>query len=120
MSGALSIGHARRGFTALSVDGKLGNFGNGSGRVQYLFGMSRDGKTLADYCERRKADMENAVRHWNPDELLATPDQEITDYLFSEYSIPCPVLRHDEGTNTEPEPVNLPAYSPIPGMAFGS
>lgn len=88
--------------------------------MQHLFGMSRDGKTLADYCERRKAEMEKAVRHWNADELLATPDQEITDYLVSEYAIPCPVLRHDDGTSTDPEPVDLPAYSPIPGMAFGS
>ena len=29
------------------------------------------------------------------------------------------MLRQDEGTSTEPEPVNLPAYSPIPGIAFG-
>jgi hypothetical protein len=88
--------------------------------VQQLFGMSRDGKTLADYCERRKAEMENAVRHWKTDELLAAPHQEITDYLISEYSVPCPVLRHDEGTSTEPEPVDLAAYSPtIPGIAFG-
>ena len=88
--------------------------------MQYLFGTSREGKTLADYCEQRKADMEKAVRHWNPDELLATPDQEITDYLVATYSVSCPVLRHDEGTSTEPEPVDLPAYSPIPGIAFGS
>jgi len=84
--------------------------------VQYLFGASRDGKILAEYGENRKADMEKAVRHWNPDELLGTPDQEITDYLIATYSISClPVLRHDEGTSTEPEPVDLPAYSPIPG-----
>jgi hypothetical protein len=82
--------------------------------------MSRDGKTLADYCEGRKADMEKAVRHWNIDELRATGSQEITDYLISEYAISCPVLRHGEGTSTEPEPVDLPAYSPMPGMVFGS
>ncbi len=63
---------------------------------------------------------EKAVRHWNPDELLGTPDQEITDYLIATYSISCPVLRHNEGTSTEPEPVDLPAYSPIPGIAFSS
>jgi hypothetical protein len=88
--------------------------------VQHLFGMSRDGKTLAEYCENRKADMEKAVRHWNPDELLGTPDREITDYLTSTYSVSCAVLRHDQGTSTEAEPVDLPAYSPIPGIAFGS
>ena len=88
--------------------------------MQYLFGASRDGKTLADYCENRKADMEKAVRHWSPDELLGTPDQKITGHLIATYSISCPVLRHDEGTSTEPEPVDLPAYSPIPGIAFGS
>jgi hypothetical protein len=96
-----------------------GSIGKGSGHVQYLFGTTREGKSLADYCEGRKAEMEKAGRHWNPDDLLVTPDQEITDYLIDTYSISCPVLRHDEGRSTEPEPVDLPAYSPIPGMAFG-
>lgn len=108
-----------RQFAASSVDEESGNIGNESGCVQHLFGMSRDGKTLAEYCENRGAALENAVRHWNPDELLGTPDQEITDYLIATYSVSCPVLRHDEGTSTEAEPVDLPAYSPIPGIAFG-
>ena len=86
--------------------------------MQYLFGISREGKTLADYCERRKAEMEEAVRHWKPDDLLATSDQEIIDYLVGTYSISCPVLLHDKGTSTEPEPVHLPAYSPVTGMAY--
>jgi hypothetical protein len=34
--------------------------------VQYLFGTSREGKRLADYCERRMADVEEAVRRWTP------------------------------------------------------
>jgi hypothetical protein len=108
-----------RQFAASSVDEESGNIGNESGCVQHLFGMSRDGKTLAEYCENRGAALENAVRHWNPDELLGTPDQEITDYLIATYSVSCPVLRHDERTSTEAEPVDLPAYSPIPGIAFG-
>jgi hypothetical protein len=58
--------------------------------VQHLFGTSREGKTLADYCERRKADVEEAVRRWNPDELLATPDQGIIDYLAETFSVSCP------------------------------
>jgi hypothetical protein len=87
--------------------------------VQQLFGMSRDGKTLADYSEGRRADMEKAVRHWNADDLLATPDQEITDYLISEYAISCPVLRHGDGMSAEPQPVDLPAYSPTPRPGFG-
>ena len=109
-----------RQFAASSVDEESGNIGNESGCVQHLFGMSRDGKTLAEYCENRGAALENAVRHWNPDELLGTPDQEITDYLIATYSVSCPVLRHDERTSTEAEPVDLPAYSPIPGIAFGA
>ena len=62
---------------------------------------------------------EEVVRRWDPDELLATPDQVIIDYLTETFSVFCPVLRHDEGTSTEPEPTHLPAYSPIPGIAFG-
>ena len=87
--------------------------------MQYLFWTSREGKRLADYCERRMADVEEAVHRWNPDELLATPDQEIIDYLAETFSVSCPVLRHAEGTSTEPEPAPLSAYSPIPGIAFG-
>ena len=87
--------------------------------MQHLFGLCRDGRTLAEYCENRKADMDEAVRRWNPDELLGTPDQKIIDYLIAAYSVSCPALRHDEGTSTEAEPVDLAAYSPIPGIAFG-
>ena len=73
-----------RRLAASSVDEESGNIGNGSGRVQHLFGLCRDGRTLAEYCENRKADMDEAVRRWNPDELLGTPDQEIIDYLIAD------------------------------------
>ena len=86
--------------------------------MQYLFGISREGKTLADYCEQRKAEMEEAVRHWKPEDMLATPDQEVIDDLTGIYSVSCPVLLHNKARSTEAEPVDLPVYSPITGMAY--
>jgi len=77
-------------------------------------------RPLADYCALRRAELEKTLRDWNPNELLATPDQEIIDYLVSAYSITCPLLRPKDGESTEPEDVDLPSYSPIPGTAFGS
>jgi hypothetical protein len=87
--------------------------------MQYLFGTSQEGRTLADYCERRRAAMEDEVRRWKPDDLLATSNQEAIDYLISTHSISCPELLHDQGTSTQPEPGDPRGYSPIPDFAFG-
>ena len=42
-----------------------------------------------DYCEQRKVKMEEAVRHWKPEDLLVTLDQEVIDDLTGTYSICC-------------------------------
>jgi hypothetical protein len=60
--------------------------------MQDLFGISVNGRHPAEYCERREAALEGEVRYRNPGELLATPDQEVTDYLIAAHSIACPVL----------------------------
>jgi hypothetical protein len=85
--------------------------------MQDLFGLVSTGKLLAEYCERHKANLEREVRYWDSDEFLATPDREITDYLTATHSVACPVLRQDEATVTEPEPVDMHARSPMP--AYG-
>lgn len=72
---------------------------------------------LADYCAQRRAQLAREVSDWDPEDLLATPDQEIIDYLVSSYSVTCPVLHPGNGWSTEPETVSLPVSSPIPGFA---
>jgi hypothetical protein len=89
------------------------------GERRYVRNLFVD-KYLADYCQQKRAELEEAVRGWKPDELLATPEQEIIEYLVSTYSVTCPVLRPEDGESTEPEAVDLPSYSPIPGIAFGT
>lgn len=76
-------------------------------------------QTLADYCEQHRVSLKKELREWRADDLLATSDQEIVEYLIDRYSISCPVLRREDGQSTEPENVDLPAYSPIPGIALG-
>ncbi len=44
-------------------------------------------------AQQRRA--HQAVLDWNPDQLLATAEADVIDYLVAEYSVACPVLHRD-------------------------
>lgn len=37
-----------------------------------------------------------AIEQWNPDQLLATAEADVVDYLITEYSVTCPVLHRGQ------------------------
>jgi hypothetical protein len=47
---------------------------------------------LGAVLEGRKRQAWSDIDSWNPDEFLATPAADITEYLISKHSIQCPVL----------------------------
>lgn len=55
--------------------------------------FASDGLPSALEAQRRAAS--RALDGWEPDELLATADADVMDYLIAEYSVECPVLQRD-------------------------
>ena len=84
-----------------------------------LFGIHQQGQTLAEYCDKRVAEMKQEVRLWPKAKMRATDDQEIAAYLVDKYQASCPVLRRDDAHSLDPVNVQLEARSPIPGIEFG-
>lgn len=46
--------------------------------------------------EARRLQVREAIDQWNPEQLLATAEADIIDYLMDEYSVACPVLHRDQ------------------------
>ncbi|WP_239341609.1 hypothetical protein [Frankia sp. CiP3] len=57
------------------------------------------GGPLMDALQGRVDALREAVNGWNPDELLATPTDDVVNYLVGEYSLACPTL-HRKLTET--------------------
>ena len=65
--------------------------------------------------EARLRRARQAVDEWNPDQLLATAEADVIEYLVAEYSVACPVLHRDQ---TEQLPVSE-EIRPVAGMFSG-
>jgi hypothetical protein len=58
-----------------------------------LLFLERDLPSALDATRR---DAVKAIATWDPDQLLATAEADIVDYLIAEHSVACPVLRRDQ------------------------
>jgi len=70
---------------------------------------------LASVLEARKRDASQAVDNWEPDQLLATAEADVIDYLAAEYSVVCPALQRDRA---EQLPVSEEVQA-VPGVFSG-
>lgn len=50
---------------------------------------------LTGALEAKQREARQAIVGWDPDQLLATAEADIAEYLMSKYSVQCPVLRRD-------------------------
>lgn len=64
-------------------------------------------------AQRRRA--RQAIDEWDPEQLLATAEADVIEYLVAEYSVACPVLHRDQ---TEQLPVSE-EVRPVAGMFSG-
>jgi hypothetical protein len=64
-------------------------------------------------AQRRQAGQ--AVDEWDPEQLLATAEADIIEYLVAKYSVACPILHRDQ---TEQLPVSE-EVRPVAGMFSG-
>jgi hypothetical protein len=50
---------------------------------------------LTSALEARQREARQAIADWDPDQLLATAEADVAEYLVSEYSVQCPVLHRE-------------------------
>lgn len=50
---------------------------------------------LTSALQARQHEVLQAITDWDPDQLLATAEADIAEYLMSKYSVECPVLHRD-------------------------
>jgi hypothetical protein len=53
--------------------------------------FSRD--NLNGYFEKRVVSARQAIKEWDPDELLTTPAQDVIDYIWAEHAVDLPILQ---------------------------
>lgn len=70
---------------------------------------------LQAMLEARRQRARQAVIEWNPEQLLATAEADVVDYLVAEYSVDSPVLHRDK---IEQLPVSE-EVRPVAGMISG-
>ena len=53
-------------------------------------------RDLTSALEAQQWEARQAIDKWDPDELLATAEADVAEYLVSRYSVVCPVLHRDQ------------------------
>lgn len=71
--------------------------------------------SLQAALEARQQEAQRAIDEWDPEQLLATAEQDIIEYLIEQYSVACPALHRDQ---IEQLPVSE-AKQPVQGMFTG-
>jgi hypothetical protein len=51
---------------------------------------------LPGVLEAQRLAAKQALDSWDPDQLLATADADVMDYLIAKYSVDCPVLQRGQ------------------------
>ena len=80
-----------------------------------LFAVGDLGVALAAQQDKAR----QAIDKWDPEQLLATAEADVIEYLLAEYSVACPVLHRDR-IEQLPVPKRSKAFQAGPARATGS